>query len=85
MRMFRPQSRRTLERPIGDRVTVKRPLVKLAEVLRLVRVVVRGQGRTTDLPLFRIKDDRPGSAMQVYRPSSEAAIRRWCTQVHVDE
>ena len=48
--MFRPQSRRTPERPIVDRVAVKRPLVELAGALRLVRVVVRGG---VELPTFR--------------------------------
>ena len=42
MMMFRPHSDRTLERPIADRVAVKRPLVKLAGALCLVKVVVRG-------------------------------------------
>jgi len=50
MRMFRPQSRRTPEGPIVDRVAVIRPLVKLAGVLRLVRVVVRGR---VELSTFR--------------------------------
>jgi hypothetical protein len=54
MRMFRPQSRRTPERPIVDRVAVKRPLVKLAGVLHLVRVVVRDR---VELPTFRFRPD----------------------------
>jgi len=36
----------------------------------------QGQDRTVDLPLFRIKDDRPGRAMWVYRPRSEPSSRR---------
>jgi len=50
MMMFRPHSHRTLERPIADRIAVKRPLVKLAGALCLVKVVVRGG---VELPTFR--------------------------------
>jgi hypothetical protein len=43
--------------------------------LMLARLVVRGQGRTADLP-FRIKDDRPGVTMPVYGRCSEPGARR---------
>jgi integrase len=41
----------------------------------LVKLVVRGGGRTTDLPLFRMKDDRPRPTILVCRPCSVPASR----------
>ncbi len=39
----------------------------------------RGVAMTIDLPLLRMKDDRPGQAMLVYLACSEPGSRRWWT------
>jgi hypothetical protein len=36
----------------------------------------QGPARTVDLPLFGMKDDRPGRAMLVYRPCSASGGSR---------
>src|SRR6185312_8996430 len=51
------------------------------------RATQRGQPQTApsyDHPL-RIKNDRPGLAMAVYRPCSDLGSRRWWTQVGVSD
>src|SRR6266536_5355825 len=58
-------------------VAVKRPVwTEQMGHPRCSEVVVRGRGRTADLPLFRIKDDRPGLAMMVSRPAQGPAADR---------
>jgi hypothetical protein len=39
-------------------------------------------GAFVELPLFRMKDDRPGPAMLVYRPCSAPCSRRRWTQIY---
>src|SRR5258708_40099317 len=69
-------------RPLGPWPQTETPSSKntrtaiMVRVFCLVRGGGQGRGRTTDLPLFRIKDDRPGLAMMVPRPAQSPAVAR---------
>jgi hypothetical protein len=66
----------THSHPTGTDIKEQTEHLRWSEQEQLIREWWSGQDRPVDLPLFRMKDDRPGQAMRVHRPCSGSSSRR---------